>query len=152
MCGLLKLFILSLTSKEFSGGQQNSFCLCRSEFSFWKLVYYHYWHEFLDLVYVFKCLVSLSDPDTQSPPRVCCWIRLGPTPSPLRTVFTVDRAPRIWNTLPDRLRNAGCSVVYFKVSVKENFSTLLDFGFFGFLAKVGPKFYFGRKRKSESAF
>ena len=39
-----------------------------------------------------------------------------------------------------------------KVSVKENFSTLVDFVFFLFLAWVGPKFYFGRKRKSESAF
>ena len=39
-----------------------------------------------------------------------------------------------------------------KVSVNENFSTLLDFVFVGFLAWVGPKFYFGRKRKSESAF
>ena len=39
-----------------------------------------------------------------------------------------------------------------KVSVNENFSTLLDFVFWGFLAWVGPKFYFGRKRKSESAF
>ena len=28
-CGLLKLSILSLTSKEFSAAQQNSFCLCR---------------------------------------------------------------------------------------------------------------------------
>ena len=39
-----------------------------------------------------------------------------------------------------------------KVSVNENFSTLLDFYFFLFLAWLGPKFYFGRKRKSESAF
>ena len=39
-----------------------------------------------------------------------------------------------------------------KVLVNENFSTLLDFVFLGFLAWVGPKFYFGRKRKSESAF
>ena len=39
-----------------------------------------------------------------------------------------------------------------KVSVNENFSTSLDFVFFGFLAWVGPKCYFGRKRKSESAF
>ena len=60
-----------------------------------------YWHEFLDFVYVFKCLVSLSDPfisvmnstidpGALSPPRVRCWIRLGPTPSPLRTVFSVE--------------------------------------------------------------
>ena len=28
-CGLLKLLILSLTSKEFSDAQQKSFCLCR---------------------------------------------------------------------------------------------------------------------------
>jgi len=62
-----------------------------------------YWHEFLDLVYIFKCLVSLLDhwillfqswipldPGALSPPRVRCWIRLGPTPSPLRTVFTVE--------------------------------------------------------------
>ena len=41
---------------------------------------------------------------------------------------------------------------FLKVSVNENFSTLLDFVFLGFLAGVGPKFYFGRKRKSESAF
>ena len=41
---------------------------------------------------------------------------------------------------------------YLKVSVNENFRTSLDFVFFGFLACVGPKFYFGRKRKSESAF
>ena len=41
----------------------------------------------------------------------------------------------------------------FKVSVNENFSTLLDFVFiFIFGMPVGPKFYFGRKRKSESAF
>ena len=33
-----------------------------------------------------------------------------------------------------------------KVSVNEYFSTFLDFDFFGFLALVGPKFYFGRKR------
>lgn len=62
---------------------------------FWKLGYY------LDLVYVFKCLVSFSrtllfqssiplDPGVLSPPRERCWIRLGPTPSPLRTVFTVE--------------------------------------------------------------
>ena len=40
----------------------------------------------------------------------------------------------------------------FKVSVNENLSTLLDFVFLLFLARVGPKFYFGRKRISESAF
>ena len=40
----------------------------------------------------------------------------------------------------------------FKVSVNENFSTLLDFVFFLFWAWVGPIFYFGRKRKPESAF
>ena len=62
-----------------------------------------YWHELLDLVYVFKFLVSLSDsftsvinstrprrnPGALSPPMVRCWIRLEPTLSPLRTVFTV---------------------------------------------------------------
>ena len=45
-----------------------------------------------------------------------------------------------------------CTMKTLKVSVNENFSTLLDFVFLGFLAGVGPKFYFGRKRKSESAF
>ena len=44
-CGLPKLLILSLSKKEFSGAQQNSFCLCRIGV---KLVtsrglgYYHY--------------------------------------------------------------------------------------------------------------
>ena len=46
----------------------------------------------------------------------------------------------------------GLVIFVLKVSVNENVSTLLDFVFLGFLAGVGPKFYFGRKRKSESAF
>ena len=54
-----------------------------------------------------------------------------------------------------RLEEQVCleeEILLVKVSVNENFSTLLDFVFLGFLAVVGPKFYFGRKRKSESAF
>ena len=52
-------------------------------------------------MHAFKCLVSLSDPfisaefhqtqaHCQSSKGIRCWIRLGPTPSPLRTVFTVE--------------------------------------------------------------
>ena len=41
------------------------------------------------------------------------WIRLGPTPPPLRTGFYC-RAPRIWNTLPAHLWNTDCSVAHFK--------------------------------------
>ena len=84
---------------------------------FWKLGCY------LDLVYVFKCLVSLSDP----------FISVINSTRPRRTVSskgtllntiranTVSfensfycRAPRIWNTLPAHLRNTGCSVENFK--------------------------------------
>ena len=66
----------------------------------------------------------------------------------ISTMFSrVENSPEIENT-------SSIAVFTFKlkVSVNENFSTLLDFGFFGFLAWVGPKFYFGRKRKSKSAF
>ena len=49
----------------------------------------------------------------------------------------------------------ACIVLFLivaRVSVNENFSTLLDFVFSGLLAWVGPKFHFDRKRKPESAF
>ena len=71
-----------------------------------------YWREFLDLVYVFKCLVSLSDP----------FISVMNSTRPRRTVSSKGtllntirantvtsensfycRAPRIWNTLPAHL-------------------------------------------------
>ena len=67
--------------------------------------------------------------------------------------------PEFGATMARRLNQSRVSAVLqlnlitIKVSVNENLSTLLDFGFFfKFLARVGPKFYFGRKRKSESAF
>ena len=82
-----------------------------------------YQPEFLDLVYVFKCLVSLSDP----------FISVMNSTRPRRTVsakgtllntFRANtatfknnfccRAPRIWNTLPAHLRNTDCSVAHFK--------------------------------------
>ena len=82
-----------------------------------------YWHEFLDFVYVFKCLVSLSVP----------FISVMNSTRPRRTVSSKDtllntirantvtfensfycRAPRIWNTLPAHLRNTDCSVAHFK--------------------------------------
>ena len=49
-----------------------------------------YWHEFLDLVYVFKCLVSLSDPfisvmNSTRPRRT-----VSSKGTLLRTVFTVE--------------------------------------------------------------
>ena len=106
-CGLLKLPTFSLTSKEFSGAQQNSFCRpYRSHVSYKQrllkigLLPLHYWHEFLDLVYVFECFVSLSDPfisvmNSTRPRRTVSskgtlLNTIRSTPSPLRTVFTVQ--------------------------------------------------------------
>ena len=75
-----------------------------------------YWHEFLDLVCVFRWIVSLSDsfisviyphaldPGALTPLKVLRGIRL----EPLRTVFT-GRLPRTWNTLSAHLQNLrGC--------------------------------------------
>ena len=78
---------------------------------------------YLDLVYVFKCLSSLSDP----------FISVMNSTRPRRTVSSKGkllntirantvtfensfycRAPRIWSTLPAPLRNTDCSVAHFK--------------------------------------
>ena len=81
-----------------------------------------YWHEFLDFVYVFKCLVNLSD----SFISVMNSTRRRRTVSSKGTLLTMRvntvtfensfycRAPRIWNTLPANLRNTDCSVAHFK--------------------------------------
>ena len=78
---------------------------------------------YLDLVYVFKCLISLSDPfisvinSTRSRRTVSS---KGTELNTIRVnIFTFEnsfycRAPRIWNTLPAHLRNTGCSVEHFK--------------------------------------
>ena len=82
-----------------------------------------YLRECLDLVYVFKCLVCLSD----------TFISVMNSPRPGRTVSSKGtllnkirantvtfansfycRAPRIWNTLPVHLGNIDCSVAHFK--------------------------------------
>ena len=88
-----------------------------------------YWHEFLDSVYVFRWIVSLSDsfisviyphaldPGALTPLKVLRGIRL----EPLRTVFT-GRLPRTWNTLSAHLQNLNCSVAQFK---KELFNYCL---------------------------
>ena len=61
-----------------------------------------YWHKFLDLVYVFKCLVSLSDPfisvmnstrpwrTVSSESTLLNTIRSNTVTGTLRTVFTVE--------------------------------------------------------------
>ena len=70
-----------------------------------------YWHEFLDLVYVFKCLVSLSDRfisvmNFTRPRRPVCPVSSKGTLLNMIRANTVtfensfySRAPRIWNTL-----------------------------------------------------
>ena len=82
-----------------------------------------YWHEFLDFVYVFKCLVSLSDPfisvmnSTRPRRAVSCKGTLLNTIRANTVTFENSfycRAPRIWNTLPAHLRNTDCSVAHFK--------------------------------------
>ena len=82
-----------------------------------------YWHEFLDLVYVFKCWVSLSDPFisvmNSSRPRRSVSSK-GTLLNTIRAnTITFEnsfycRAPRIWNTLPAHLRNTDPSVAHFK--------------------------------------
>ena len=125
-CGLLKLIILSLTSKEFSGAQQNSFCFCRSGLKlvisrgFWKLGYCHYvigtnfqiWCTYSNVQ-----LVSVQDPFISVHQTQAYCLLQG---------YAVEygqgqhshsfycRAPRIWNTLPVHLRNTDCSVAHFK--------------------------------------
>ena len=74
-------------------------------------------------MYVFKCLVSLSDPFisvmNSTKPR-----RTVPSKGTLLNTISANtvtpenrfycRAPRIWNTLPAHLRNTDCSGTHFK--------------------------------------
>ena len=85
-----------------------------------------YWHEFLDLVYVFKFLVSLSDPfisvmnSTRPRHTVSSKGTLLNTIRANTVTFENSfycRAPRIWNTLPTHLRNTDCSVVITCISL-----------------------------------
>ena len=85
-----------------------------------------YWHEFLDLVYVFKFLVSLSDPfisvmnSTRPRHTVSSKGTLLNTIRANTVTFENSfycRAPRIWNTLPTHLRDTDCSVVITCISL-----------------------------------
>ena len=77
---------------------------------------------YLDLVYVFKCLVNLSDPfisvinSTRPRGTVSSKGTLLNTIRANTVTFENSfyrRAPRIWNTLSAHLRNTGCSVARF---------------------------------------
>ena len=93
-----------------------------------------YWHEFLDLVCVFKCLVSISD----------LFISVMNSARPRRTVYSKGtllntirantltfensfyyRATRIWSTLPAHLWNTDCSVAHFKKDLFNYFLYIL---------------------------
>ena len=85
-----------------------------------------YRHEFLDLVYVFKFLVSLSDPfisvmnSTRPRHTVSSKGTLLDTIRANTVTFENSfycRAPRIWNTLPTHLRDTDCSVVITCISL-----------------------------------
>ena len=133
-CGLLKLFMLSLTSKEFSGGIATKFILSlayRSEVSYkQRLLKIGLLLLLLARIFRFgvsiQFLVSLSDRfisvmnSTRPRHTVSSKGTLLNTIRANTVTFENSfycRAPGIWNTLPTHLRNTDCSVVITCISL-----------------------------------
>ena len=85
-----------------------------------------YWHEYLDILFLFKCAHGLIKTDTMPGQVANQAINLRSTNNTLVTykipkvrtlchqnIYMV-RVPRIWNSLPDELRNPDISFLTFK--------------------------------------
>ena len=95
-----------------------------------------YWHEYLDMVYIYKCLVYKSDENISIKRRgrvtrmndITNGILLEIPRS--RTVAYKNsfyvRAPSVWNTLPKDLRDTTRSVSSFKTNLCQFYNKLLD--------------------------
>ena len=95
-----------------------------------------YWHEYLDMVYIYKCLVYKSD-ENISIKRCGRVTRMNDTTNGIlleiprsRTVAYKNsfyvRAPSVWNTLPKDLRDTTRSVSSFKTNLCQFYNKLLD--------------------------
>ena len=95
-----------------------------------------YWQEYLDMVYIYKCLVYKSDENISIKRRgrvtrmndITNGILLEIPRS--RTVAYKNsfyvRAPSVWNTLPKDLRDTTRSVSSFKTNLCQFYNKLLD--------------------------
>ena len=93
-----------------------------------------YWHEYLDIVYVFKSLINDSDSnisvkvstrETRSA-RNGTFLNVGKC----RTVNYQNsyyiRAAKVWNTLPSHIRDTTKSIASFKTLLRKHYKDLTD--------------------------
>ena len=99
---------------------------------------FSYWHEYLDLVYLFKCIISKSDHNisikasaretrTSNTNNGILLNVAKPGQLVTRTVFYV-RTVKVWNTLPFciRSRDTNKSLASFKLTLLQYFKDLTE--------------------------
>ena len=93
-----------------------------------------YWHEYLDIVYIFKCLINDSDRN------ISVKVSTRETRSAINGTFlnvrkcrTVNyqnsyyiRAASVWNTLPSYIRDTTKSIESFKTLLRKHYKDLTD--------------------------
>ena len=88
-----------------------------------------YWHEYLDMVYLFKCIIAHSDSNITS--RSVCekrgHQRLNRCVPKCKTAAFQNsyvRVANVWNTLPCCIKDTSKTLVSFKVSLKRHYKGL----------------------------
>ena len=91
-----------------------------------------YWHEYLDMVYLFKCIITNSDSNINikkhvretrtSTQGVLLDVSKCKTAAFQNSYYI--RAANVWNTLPCCIRNTNKTLVSFKASLKRHYKDL----------------------------
>ena len=96
-----------------------------------------YWHEYLDMVYLFKCIITNSDSNINikkhvRETRTSTQGVLLDTPKCKTAAFQNSyyiRAANVWNTLPCCIRDTNKTLVSFKASLKRHYKDLTSLAY-----------------------
>ncbi len=93
-----------------------------------------YWHEYLDMVYLFKCIITKSDSNITikkhvrktrtSTQRVLLDVPKCKTVAFQNSYYI--RAASVWNTLPVCIRDTNKTLASFKVALKGHYKVLTN--------------------------
>jgi hypothetical protein len=92
-----------------------------------------YWHEYLDLVYLYKCIISNSDRNIiKTPARetrntnatngILLEVAKCKTVSYQNSFYV--RVANVWNTLPYSIREANKTLAFFKFCLMKHYNNL----------------------------
>jgi hypothetical protein len=95
-----------------------------------------YWHEYLDMVYLYKCLINNSDSNisikiptretrnTSSTIDILLHVTKSKTVSFQNSFYIRGRAANVWKTLPCFIRNTTTSLTTFKFNLMKYYVEL----------------------------